>query len=243
MTGVASADGFLFVATGNTSGTSTWGQGEAILRLGPGPTFSGNTSDYFAPANWPDLDATDLDLGGSGAVVLDVPGPPAAKLVAAHGKDGIVYLVDRTNLGGIGVAAASRAVARGSIITAPSAINTPGGTFIAFTGIGRECPGQANGIVGLRVTSGPLAVATAWCAQMAGSGSTIATTTGAGAESMVWAAGAAGDGQLHAVAADTGDTIFAGGQIGPVNRFSAPIVAKGRIYVAGNSAVSAFTVR
>jgi hypothetical protein len=244
MTGGAAADGALFVVTGNTIGASSFAQGEAILRFSGGQGFPTADFDFFAPANWAALDAADADLGGSGAVVFDVPGPPLAQLVAAHGKDGKVYLADRNSLGGIGSATVvSRAVASDAIITAPSAITTPAGTFLAFTGSGAGCPGTANGIVGLRVTTGPVAVSTAWCAAMIGRGSTIATTTGGGAESIVWAVGAEGDGKLHGVEADTGAPIFAGGQTGRVSRFNAPIVAKGRIYLAGNTGVTAFTVR
>jgi len=45
------------------------------------------------------------------------------------------------------------------------------------------------------------------------------------------------------VNAETGEALFTSGQLGPVMRFNAPIAAKGRIYVAGNTAVYAFTVR
>ncbi|MFL5292824.1 MAG: hypothetical protein ACJ79U_15000, partial [Myxococcales bacterium] len=245
MTGVAVADGFLFAVTGNTIGTTTFAFGESIVRLGGGASFATPPQfDFFAPTNWAALDATDLDLGGSGAIVLD---PPGASLVAALGKDGNVYLVDRRTLGGIGAAGAViRQIANGAIITAPSAINTTAGTFIAFSGSGR-CPTAANGIVGVRINTAPVDASVAWCASMNGRGSTIVTTTTPGgtnaAESIVWAVGAEGDGQLHGVAADTGAVIFTGGNVGSVSRFSAPIVAKGRIYVAGNSGVSAFTVR
>ncbi|HZR07278.1 MAG TPA: hypothetical protein VFA79_01770, partial [Myxococcales bacterium] len=41
MGGVAAMGGSLFVATGNTIGLSSWNGGEAILKLAPGPSFSG----------------------------------------------------------------------------------------------------------------------------------------------------------------------------------------------------------
>jgi hypothetical protein len=246
MTGVASLGGFLFVTTGNTIGTTAFAFGESIVRLGGGQLFdSGFVFDFFAPANWAALDAVDQDLGGSGAIVLT---PPGGNLVAALGKDGNAYLVDPLHLGGVGSSTAViRQVSSGPIVTAPSAINTTAGTFIAFTGLGLRCPTFANGIVGVRIDTAPVDASVAWCASMNGLGSTIVTTTTPGgtnaAESIVWAVGAEGDGQLHGVAADTGAVIFTGGNVGSVSRFSAPIVAKGRIYVAGNSGVSAFTVR
>jgi len=245
MTGVAAAGGFLFAVTGNSIGATSFAQSESIVRLGAGQDFASSAVfDFYAPSNWAALDAADLDLGGSGAIVFNPAGPPAATLIVALGKDGKAYLLDWHALGGIGSpAAVIRAVSNGPIATAPSVIETPAGNFLAFTGSGLSCPGAANGIVGLRINAAPPDASVAWCAEMNGRGSTIITTTGNGAESIVWAAGAEGDAQLHGVAADTGVPLFTGGQLGPVTHFNAPIVAKGRIYVAGNSAVSAFTVR
>jgi hypothetical protein len=62
--GGLSTDGnFTFAATGNTEDAKTWMGGEAVLRLGPGATFSGDLADYFSPSNWQDLDAADADVG------------------------------------------------------------------------------------------------------------------------------------------------------------------------------------
>ena len=134
-------------------------------------------------------------------------------------------------------------VANGVVITAPSVIATPSGTILAFPARGIGCSG-ANGLVAMRITPGsPPAAATAWCAAVSGNGSTMATTTGSGAESVVWVVGARGDNQLHAVNAETGEVLYASASLGSVEKFNAPIAAKGRIYVAGTSAVYAFTVR
>jgi hypothetical protein len=47
--GVASSSN-MFVITGNTFETGgQWGGGEAVIRLRPGPVFSGNSTDYWAP--------------------------------------------------------------------------------------------------------------------------------------------------------------------------------------------------
>ena len=51
--GIASDGNNPFVITGNTIGTGgIWGGGEAVIRFQPGPIFSGNSSDYWVPANW-----------------------------------------------------------------------------------------------------------------------------------------------------------------------------------------------
>src|SRR5258707_1262101 len=97
--GGLSTDGnFVFAATGNTEDAVTWMGGEAVLRLGPGATFSGDPADYFSPSNWHDLDAGDTDVGGSGPVLIDVPGATPSQLAVALGKNGVADLLDRTNL-------------------------------------------------------------------------------------------------------------------------------------------------
>ncbi len=96
--GVASDGVNPFIATGNTGSTTRWSGGEAIIRFQPSPIFSGLTNDYWAPPNWATLDSEDLDIGGSGPLIVDVPGATPSKLVVALGKDGNAYLLDRTNL-------------------------------------------------------------------------------------------------------------------------------------------------
>jgi hypothetical protein len=237
--GVASMGGALFVATGNTHGGTQWSGGEAILKLGPGPTFSGRTSDYYTPALWSGMDTLDQDLGSSGALPFDVG---SAHLVVALGKDSMLHVVDRDAFGGIGGSlVAPEAVASSEIVAVPAVISTPAGTFLAFTGHAPSCGGRA-GLAALRISYGPpLSIQQSWCVTVLGRVSTIATTTGGGAEAIFWAADEF-QGRLHAVAADSGAVIFEGGT-GGVNRFSGPIVAKGRVYLAANGGIRAFTVR
>jgi hypothetical protein len=96
--GLASDGVDVFATSGNGSG-SVWGGQDAVLRLHTGATFSGQSADYYAPSNWAALDRGDVDLGGSGPLLVDTG---SAKYVVALGKDGSAYVVDRTNLGGIG---------------------------------------------------------------------------------------------------------------------------------------------
>ncbi len=241
MGGVAAMGGSLFVATGNTIGLSSWNGGEAILKLAPGPSFSGAPADFYAPANWASLDGSDTDIGTAGALPFDVG---AAHYVATLGKDGRLYLADRDNLGGVGGGLATPRVASGVVITAPTVIGTPTGTILAFPASGTSCPTSANGFVVLRITAGsPPGIATAWCGAVSGRGSPISSTTGSGAEATVWQVGAEGDNKLHAFNAETGEVLFTSAQLGDLRKFNAPIIAKGRVYVAGNTAVYAFTVR
>ena len=240
MGGVAVLGGALFVATGNTIGLTAWNGGEAILKLAPGPSFSAAAADYYTPSNWQELDASDTDIGTAGALPFDVGG---AHYVATLGKDGRLHLADRDNLGGMGGGLAAPQVASGVVITAPAVIATPSGTILAFPASGTSCSG-ANGLVALRISAGsPPGIATAWCGGVSGRGSPIASMTGSGAESIVWQVGAEGDSLLRAFNAETGEVLYTSAKLGLLTKFNAPIIAKGRGYVAGNSAVYAFTVR
>ena len=90
--GVASDGTNLFAATGNTYQPPNWSGGEAVIRFQPGPIFSGNTSDYWAPTDWSTtLDQFDQDLGSSGPLLVDVPGATPSSLIVAMSKGGYAY--------------------------------------------------------------------------------------------------------------------------------------------------------
>ena len=153
------------MATGNTFGARTWMGGEAIIRLGPGAKFSGNPADYFAPSDWRRLDDEDADIGGSGPVLLDVPGATPSKLIVALGKNGVAYLLNRDDLGGIGKGngirgegVQSNKVSSGEIINAAAAYRTASASYVVFetraSGVG--CPstiGESRRVADRRVVA------------------------------------------------------------------------------------------
>jgi hypothetical protein len=98
--GVASDGANPFVTTGNTWTNGNWSGGEAVIRFQPGPIFTGSPADYWVPLNWFDLDNRDLDLGGSGPLLVEVPGATPSSLVVALGKDGNarIYLIAATSV-------------------------------------------------------------------------------------------------------------------------------------------------
>ena len=175
----------IFPVTGNTrwAANATWGGGEAVIRLAPGPTFSGNTADYYAPALWLNLDHGDTDLGGASEVLLDMPGAKYPHLVIAGGKDSNLYVLNRDNLGGIGAELLMTKVATNQIKGAPAAYTTAQGTYVAFHiegGTGAGCPsGQGGNLVVLKIAQSATAVTatTAWCSTQGGLASPMVTTT------------------------------------------------------------------
>jgi hypothetical protein len=119
---------------------SGWEDGEAVIRLHPGPAFSRQPRDYFATANWAALDARDADLGGVGqsssAGRLRAPRPSWSP----SGRMAWATLLDRANLGGMGSPLARQQVSREPITGAAAAYATRRGTYVVFSGRGIGCP-------------------------------------------------------------------------------------------------------
>ena len=251
--GIASDGESLIFATGNTenqantfTAPSSWQDGETIFRMPPSLTFSGQNADYFTPSNWAALDAADTDIGGTAPMVLNIPGATPSALVIGLGKDGNAYLLDKSSLGGIGSPKVLASVATGTIINAAAAYTTPQGSYVVFKGTGKGCPsGQSGGLVAIKIAAAnPPAMSMAWCGGPATQDSPAVSATDAqGTDAVVWIVG--NDNKLYGLDGDTGKSIFAGGTstdtMSAVQKFETPIIANGRVFVAANSQVYAFT--
>jgi hypothetical protein len=98
-TGNGSGDPFTAPIPGNTPpGNLECAVGRVVLQ----PDGSLKTTDFFAPYNAAALSAADLDVGSGGVVALPSQFGTAAipHLAVAGGKPGILYLLNRDNLGG-----------------------------------------------------------------------------------------------------------------------------------------------
>jgi len=229
----------IFMATGNTFGASTWGGGEAVIRLQPGPVFSGATNDYWSPKNWATLDSGDTDIGGSGPVIVDVPGATPSQLVVALGKDGNAYLLNRTNLGGVSAPLAQARVGGGAIIQAAATYQTAKGIYVVFS-----CNSE---LTALRIgAANPPTITNVWSVAEGGRGSPFVTSTDGTNNVVVWGIGSEGDQKLHGFDGDTGAVVFSGGGTNELmsgtRRINTGIAARGRIYLANDNKVYAFTV-
>ena len=240
--GVASDGNNMFVVTGNTFNTGgNWSGGEAIIRLQAGPIFSGNPTDYWAPTNWLSLDNGDIDLGGCGAVLIDVPGATPSQLALALGKDGNAYLLNRNNLGGITTPLASANVGVGIRGQSAASYRTGNGKYFVF----RD---GSSAISAYKVTAtNPPTIVPAWSVSQTGQGSPWVTTTDGTNNAIVWVVGSGnGDQRLHAYNGDTGAVVYAGGGTNELmantRKWNIGIVARGRIYFAASNKVYAFAV-
>ena len=240
--GVASDGTDTYVITGNTSGTGgTFGQGEAIIRLHAGPIFSGSTADYWAPTNWLSLDNSDTDLGGCGAVLIDVPGAIPSQLVLALGKDRNAYLINRTTLGGITTPVTSLSVS-GSTVRGQAAATykTSQGTYFVLRA-------SSTTLSAFKINpANPPTISAAWSVSQTGLGSPFVTSTDGTTNATVWVVGSEGDQRLHGYNGDTGAVVYAGGGANELmtgtRKWNTGIEARGRIYLANDNKVYAFTV-
>ena len=86
--------GNIYAITGNGSfnGDVAGGVnfGNSFLKVSP----TGTLLDWFTPFNWSFLNATDEDLGAQNPLLI-----PNSNLMVGGGKEGVLYVLDRNNLG------------------------------------------------------------------------------------------------------------------------------------------------
>src|SRR5207248_2468434 len=154
---------------------------------------------YFAPANWQQLNAGDVDLGSVGATVL-----PGLDRVVIIGKEGVLYLLQAGKLGEIGGQIATRKLCSGGY----------GGTAWSGSTVFVPC---TDGLYAVAVSSSSLEVA--WRVGRPADASPIVS---AGA---VWAI-ERGSGTLYALDPANGKVMYST-HLGSARRFSTPAATDG----------------
>jgi hypothetical protein len=224
----ADESGFVYASTGEGKFTASTGGmdfGSSILKLNP-ETVS--LADYFTPANELYISAHDLDLSSCGTLVLpDQPGT-IPHLLVASGKQGIIYLLNRDNMGKFNAAGDTQIVQElpsvtGAIFGAPAYWNN----MVYFAG-------NSHGVVSLGITNAhltttPVAESTAVPGDHAPIISANGTTNG-----VVWT----NEGTvMYAFDAVTMKTLYSTNQSGTRDtlpataHFATPMVANGKVYV------------
>ena len=85
-----SQDIYISTGNGNYDGKQAWSQ--TVLRLNT--QGSSSVADWFTPSEWDTLNTSDVDLGSNGPVLI-----PGTSLMYAAGKEGQLFLLDRSNMG------------------------------------------------------------------------------------------------------------------------------------------------
>ena len=236
------AAGNLYFSTGNGSFNANLGQhdfGDSVVKLSTG---SGKLEavDFFTPYNQETLDAIDGDLGSGGVLLLpDEAGSPAhPHLAVTGGKDGMIYLLDRDQLGHFSTnitGAALQAIPNGSKI-----FGTPAyfGGRIYFSGVGAVV--KAYRISGGRMDPVPESVGPI---RLGYPGSIPSVSANGAADGILWTIQASGFGSLAPAVLRAYDAVdlrvelynseMSGGRdhLGLAQKFSVPTVAAGKVYV------------
>ena len=233
--GMASAGDGVFAVTGNSiTGAATHADSEEVVHV-TGMAQVNRTTGIFYPGSWRSMDGTDADFGSSSPVAVSLG---AQTVIAAVTKNGMFFLLDPANLGGMDGQLAKIDIAPETI---PMSARAALAGYTSNTGVHvvmnagntmMYCPmGTKNtGMISIALAAGAKPSASvAWCTG-GGETSPIATSTDGKNETIVWFY----DGGLNAVDGDTGATIYAGGTCNGLHQFSSPIAVKGRIIVGGD---------
>lgn len=206
--------GTVYVASGNGSAHpgQPFDHGNAVIALGPDLQELG----YFAPAEWAQDNADDLDLGSTAPIALG-----DGRLFVV-GKQAIAYLLDADDLGGIGHPLSSIGVC-----------NSRGANAYASGAAYVVC--SDDGTVD-QVLIGPgNAMARGWTWRSPTGGAGSPTVAGG----VVWSIDP-GASTLYGIDQARGTTRYTVPlDTGPPTHFAAPAYADGLLVVAGSSAVEA----
>ena len=217
---VVDGSGHIWVSTGNGSVYSdahAYDDSDSVLELSP----SLQLMQFFAPSTWATNNSRDLDMS-----VAPVLLPDGQVLLA--GKTRIIYLLDRTNLGGIGHQLATLGANGSATMGSACADDIDGGAAIVGTTVYLPC--QA-GIIAVRVTSSPPALHLLWGSGVGGGPPIVAA-------GLVWTIGQ--NGVLYGLDPATG-AVRQQVTIGvPVNHFPTPSVGDGLLLAACADNVVAF---
>jgi len=206
------ADGHIWVSVGNGSVYSSshpYDDSDSALEL----SSSLALLQYFAPANWPQNNADDLDMSIAPALLSD------GQVVLA-GKSRIVYLLKSSDLGGIG----------GQQATLPSGCgdDIDGGTAVVGSTVYLPC---VTGIIAVGVTQSPPALHIEWNSGVGGGPPIVAG-------GLIWTISQAGT--LYGLDATTGK-VQRQVSIGPsANHFPTPSIGDEYLLAADATHVVAF---
>ncbi|HVY06158.1 MAG TPA: pyrrolo-quinoline quinone [Burkholderiales bacterium] len=234
--------------------------GESFLRLSTAGGLA--VADFFTPANQDNLNLHDWDLGSGAPVVLpDSMGSSAyPHLLLGADKQGSLYLIDRDNMGRYSAVANANLQTEQVLTTAPCILcgffDTPAvfGDRIYVAPISNTL--QSYEITNASITTSAGSVDAATDLTLRIPGAVPVVSSQAGANGIVWLIDARGNGTNGnalgpAVLRAYNATNLAGNalyhsdalpadQAGNAVKFVPPLVANGKVYVAGQSLITVY---
>jgi outer membrane protein assembly factor BamB len=240
---VLDANGY-FDPTLNAAGFPVDGDyGNAFLRLTTGKGLA--VADYFEMYNQASENGSDIDLGSGGALLLNQTDSTGKvwQLAIGGGKDGNLYVVDRTNMGKFN--------ASQNVIYQELSGALPGGIWsmpAAFGG--RIYYGPVGSPIlcfqfkNAKLLTSPVARTSN---SFAFPGATPSVSSNGSQQGIVWAVENVNPAVLHAYNAITLAELYNTNQaangrdhFGANNKFITPMIANGKVYVGTKTGVGAF---
>jgi outer membrane protein assembly factor BamB len=236
-----------FDTTLNSNGFPSKGDyGNALMKLG---ITNGRLTvvDYFNMYNTVSESGADLDLGSGGALVL----PPirdssriTRHLVVGAGKDGNIYLVDRSNMGKFD-SDTNRIYQDFDSVLGKGVWSMP-----AYFNRNLYFGPKANHLLQFRLSEGEISMSlrSRSAAFFEYPGSTPSVSANGATDGIVWAIEHSSPSILHAYNAtslrrelyNSNQAASGADQFGDASRFGTPIIANGKVYVGTTSGVAAF---
>lgn len=243
----ADENGNVYVVTGNGTFDVNLGGvdlGDSFLKLSPTLALL----DFFTPFNQAQLQAGDVDLGSGGPLLLPDQATAPAHLLLAGGKQGVLYLLDRDDLGQFNPVSDSQIVQRvpaavGPVYLTPAYWNnvvyfiSAGDVLKSFTLNNGRLPASASAQA---TTAFPFP------------GATPVVSANGNSAGIVWAVQTDafhnnGPAVLHAwdatnVSHELYNSTQAGSRdtAGPAVKFSVPTVANGKVYIGTENSVDVY---
>lgn len=206
---VMDASGDLYVSTGNGASVTTFDHGDSVIKLSPSLQELG----YFTPSGWAKLNQMDTDLGSVG------PTGVGNGTLFQIGKEGVGYLLNMDELGGIG----------GQAFSAQVCTSAFGGTAYSRGVIFVPC---TDGLVAVKTSGSSFIVA--WRGPRLEAGPPVVTGE------VVWTLDIS-SGVIRGFDVATGNPLYSLA-LGGVTRFTTPTFAYGELFVAAGDEVHSFVL-
>lgn len=241
----ADANGNIYIVAANGSFDYAQGGanlGESYIKLS---TSGGlKVADYFTPFNYSALNGADLDVGSAGVALIGDEAGSAAHphLMTGAGKEGRIYLIDRDNMGKLG--SGSDQIVQSVLNGFPSLFGNPGyfNHYIYFCGSGSDL--GAYSISNAQMSTAPITQSY----EKYGYPGCVPTISANGtSNAIVWTMEPFVG--LHAYDAnDLTHQLYNDNQnadrdaIGSTVKYSAPMVANGKVYASRGSVLAVYGI-
>jgi hypothetical protein len=239
----ADSNNNLYVLTGNGIWNGINAFGDSALKFSTSNGLS--VSDWFTPYNQASLDANDSDVGSGGAALLIDSSGPHPQLLVGGGKQGVLYVLDRTNMGHNHASDNNQVVQ--TLAVTGGTFSTPAFWQNTLFHFGTGVTGKAYAFNSTTSTFNP-----SWTSQTSasfgGRGATPSISSNNDSNGIVWAIDAtsfgtgnsvasAGPAVLHAFEATNlgtelwNSSMVSDDKAGDAVKFTVPTVANGKVYI------------